>query len=291
MAKDGAEPWVGRTQESWGALAPNFAGMMDAATSHALSTVRDLRPGAPMPCLWHWAAFPEFVPHADLGRDGHPRLGNFLPALRFPRRMWAGGKLTFHGSLRIDERLRRVSEILSVTEKTGATGAMAFVKVRHVIEGEDTASIEEEQDIVYLDIPETFVTPKKLPVPDGLDVDESVKVDEARLFRFSAATFNAHRIHYDLPYAQDVEKYPALVVHGPMQAIMLVEAATRQTGKQPRRFRFRGLHPMFHDHAMHLTGKYDAAGHAIDLATAAVGDGDGDGERYIGLQARMEWDE
>ena len=278
--------WVGRTQETWGALTTNFAGMMDASVAHALSAARDLRPGAPMPCLWHWAAFPEFVPHAELGRDGHPKLGGFLPPLRFPRRMWAGGKLAFHGQLRIGERLRKRSEILSVTEKVGATGPMAFVKVKHLVEGENSALIEEEQDIVYLDIPDTFRAPKKLPVPEGLDFDEAVVMDAARLFRFSAVTFNAHRIHYDLPYAQDVEKYPALVVHGPMQAIMLIEAAKRHTGRAPRHFKFRGLHPMFHDHAFHLTGKADVAGRAIDLGTADPGP---DGP-YIGLQARMEWD-
>ena len=199
--------------------------------------------------------------------------------------MWAGGKLTFHGQLRIGERLRKTSEILSVTEKVGATGPMAFVKVKHLIEGENSACIEEEQDIVYLDIPDTFRAPKKLPVPEALDFNEPVVMDEARLFRFSAVTFNAHRIHYDLPYAREVEKYPALVVHGPMQAIMLIEAAKRHTGRAPRHFRFRGLHPMFHDHPFALTGKADVANRVIDLATAAPGEGGA----FIGLQARMEW--
>lgn len=274
------DAWVGRTEERRGCLTPELAGMLAAAVSHDRSVERDVRPGGDLPCLWHWAAFPEFVPHADLGTDGHPKLGGFLPPLRFPRRMWAGGKVCFEGALRIGEALLRRSEILAVTEKEGATGRMAFVKVAHTIEGETSAFIEEEQDIVYLDIPEEFRLPKKVPLPDGLLFDEPVKMDEARLFRFSAATYNAHRIHYDLPYAQEVEKYPGLVVHGPMQAIMLIDAAKRYTGRQPKSFTFRGLHPMFVGDGVRLTGKPGEAG-TVDLWTAADA-------AHVCMQATME---
>jgi 3-methylfumaryl-CoA hydratase len=123
-----------------------------------------------------------------------------------------------------------------------------------MIEGENGAFIEEEQDIVYLHIPETYTPPKRMPEIETPDFDETVPMNEARLFRFSAATYNAHRIHYDLPYAQEVEKYPALVTHGPMQAIMLIDAATRHAGEAPVRFRFRGVHPMFHDHDLRVQG-------------------------------------
>lgn len=283
MTQDQAQSWVGRTDERWGMLTLELAGMLDAAVSHPQSVERDLRRGAYLPCLWHWAAFPEFVPMEGLGSDGHPALGGFLPPLPFQRRMWAGGNLTFSGWLRIGEPLHRRSTILAVTEKTGATGPMAFVKVRHVIEGENGAFIEETQDIVYLDIPDTFRPPKRVPVPDDLTFDETVPMNEVRLFRYSAATYNAHRIHYDLPYAQAVEKYPALVVHGPMQATMVMEAAKRHTGKLPRSFRYRGVHPMFHDTDLRLVGRTETAGHAIELGTASP-------EGYLGLQARMEWD-
>ena len=160
---------------------------------------------------------------------------------------------------------------------------MVFVTVEHMTEGENGAFIEERQDIVYLEIPERFTPPRRIPVPEGQDFDEAVAMDTPRLFRFSAATYNTHRIHYDLPYAQEVEKYPALVVHGPMQAAMLLEAAKRHSGHRPARFRFRGLHPMFHDRALRLTGRVLPEERAVDLCSAAEAG-------HQGMQARMEWD-
>jgi 3-methylfumaryl-CoA hydratase len=278
-----AEDWIGRTEERWGCLTPELAGMMSAAVSHPLSLPRDTRRGGLLPRLWHWAAFPEFVPLAQLGQDGHPELGDFLPPLAFRRRMWAAGALTFHGSLRIGERLRRTSTIRSVTPKSGATGDMVFVTVDHQVEGETGSFVEERQDIVYLHIPEVFTPPKRLPELENPDFDETVAITEARLFRFSAATFNAHRIHYDLPYAQQVEKYPALVTHGPMQAIMLMETAKRHTGVPPKRFSFRGVHPMFHNHDLRLQGKLAPNGKTMVLGTATP-------EGYLGMTAQAEWD-
>lgn len=282
-----AEDWVGRTEEAWGRLTPQLAEMMKAAMGHAGSIDRDTRCGGLLPRLWHWAAFPEFVPLSQLGEDGHPRLGRFLPPLDFKRRMWAAGRLSFTGSLRIGERLRRQSEIKAVTPKTGATGQMVFVTVIHRIEGENSAFIEEEQDIVYLHIPDRYTPPRRLPALETPDFDETVPINEARLFRFSAATFNAHRIHYDLPYAREVEKYPALVTHGPMQAIMLMDAATRHAGAAPTRFRFRGVHPMFHDHDLRLQGARAPDGRSMTLGTvAAPRDGT---EGYLGMTAEAGW--
>jgi 3-methylfumaryl-CoA hydratase len=278
-----ADDWIGRRSERAGMLTPELAGMLGAALGHAAAPPRDLSEGAAMPKLWHWAAFPEFVQMDALGEDGHPALGRFLPPLKFSRRMWAAGHLTFEGDLYVGETLRRSSEIVSLTEKEGATGPMAFVGVSHVIEGEHGGRIEERQDIVYLDIPEKFTPPRRLPVSDQLDFDETVPMNEVRLFRYSAATFNAHRIHYDLPYARDVEKYPALVVHGPMQATLTLEAAERHFGVPTKRFRFRGVHPMFHDQDLRLVGRIDASANAADIGTASP-------EGYMGLQARMEWD-
>jgi 3-methylfumaryl-CoA hydratase len=278
-----ATDWVGRSEERWGCLTPELAGMMSAAVSHAISLPRDTRRGSLLPRLWHWAAFPEFRPLAELGQDGHPELGDFLPPLAFKRRMWAAGRLSFTGSLRIGEKLMRRSTIRSVIPKTGATGEMVFVTVAHQIEGENGSFVEEEQDIVYLHIPEEFTPPKRLPALDTPDFDEVVPINEARLFRFSAATYNAHRIHYDLPYAREVEKYPALVTHGPMQAILLMETAKRHTGVPPKRFSFRGVHPMFHTHDLRLQGKLSPNGKAMELGTAAP-------EGYLGMTARAEWE-
>ena len=275
-----ATAWVGREETREGRLSEELAGMMGAALGHAAAPGSDLSPGAAMPPLWHWAAFPEFVPMEELGADGHPRLGRFLPPLPYPRRMWAGGQLSFDGTLAVGETLRRRSEIVSVDEKQGGTGSMVFVRVAHAVEGA-RGRIEERQDIVYLDIPETFRPPKAIPAPGEPDFEETVAMSEARLFRFSAATFNAHRIHYDLAYTREVEKYPNLVVHGPMQAMMLMEAATRHVGQAPAKFRFRGVHPMFHDQDLRLVGRREEG--AIELCTAAAREG------HQCLQARMEW--
>ena len=275
--------WIGRKEDRSGSLTVELAGMLGAAVTHPASGLPDLSPGAEMPFLWHWAAFPEFIPMTGLGPDGHPALGGFLPALGFQRRMWAGGQLIFSGRLHIGERLFRSSTIRAVTRKEGAAGPMAFVTVGHLVEGEQGGLVEETQDIVYLDIPDTFRPPKRTPVPDDLQFDETVPMNEARLFRYSAATFNAHRIHYDLPYTCDVEKYPALVVHGPIQATMLLDAAIRHTDRTPARFRYRGVHPMFHDQDLRLIGRPEPDSQAIDLGTAAP-------EDYFGLRARMEWE-
>ncbi|WP_323772362.1 FAS1-like dehydratase domain-containing protein [Antarctobacter sp.] len=274
--------WIGRTETREGGVTPNLAGMLNAAVSHDLSPVRDVRAGSVLPNLWHWVAFPEFVPMSELGEDGHPALGGFLPPLPFRRRMWAGGDMRFKGVFHVGERLTKTSTIRAVTQKDGKTGPMAFVTVDHVTTGEMGGAIEEEQNIVYLDIPKTFRPPRQVPVPERMAYDERVPMNEVRLFRYSAATYNAHRIHYDLPYAQQVEKYPALVVHGPMQATMAIEAAQRHTGRTPARFRYRVVHPMFHDSDMRLVGALDPAGGAIEVGTATF-------EGYLGLQARMEW--
>lgn len=161
--------------------------------------------------------------------------------------------LEFTGKLRIGERLDLRSEIASVTRKDGATGPMAFVSVMHTTQGH-AGAIEERQDIVYLDIFSVFTPPKKMLLPGDLAFEEPILINGARLFRYSAATFNAHCIHYDLAYTQEVEKYPALIVHGPLQASMLIEAAERHSQKIARKFWFRGVHPVFHNAHFSLVG-------------------------------------
>lgn len=280
MTNTDAKAWIGRTEERTGCLTAELAGMLSGALGHPAAPVPSTKTGAALPALWHWAAFPEFVPLADLATDGHPKLGRFLPPLPYSRRMWAGGQLVFHGTFHIGETLTKRSEILAVDEKQGTTGPMVLVKVGHLIKGTDGGRIEEKQDIVYLDIPDAFRPPRKLPVPDAPEFDETVSVNEARLFRYSAATYNAHRIHYDLPYAREVEKYPALVVHGPMQASLLMEAGLRHAGGTPARFRFRGVHPMFNDQDMRLIGVRGPGG-ALELCTATP-------SGHQCLQARLE---
>jgi 3-methylfumaryl-CoA hydratase len=272
--------WIGKTETRHGAVTPVLAGMLGGALGHAAAGPMPMAPGAALPPLWHWVAFPDFLPLSELGQDGHPRLGRFLPPVPLARRMWAGGRLRFDGALHVGEDLRRRSEILSVDEKEGGTGRMVFVRVGHDIAGAGGGRLTEEQDIVYLAMPDRFTPPRAIPLPEAPAFRETVPMGPERLFRFSAATWNAHRIHYDLDYAQRVEKYPALIVHGPMQAMLLMEAAMRHAGGVPARFRFRGVHPMFHDADLLLMGEATADGMTL-CSGAPAG--------HQGMQAEIGW--
>ncbi|WP_371226383.1 FAS1-like dehydratase domain-containing protein [Roseovarius sp. 2305UL8-3] len=233
--------WEGRSETLDGCISQRQAAQIHATLG---------KPGTPtptqgeaMPQLWHWCAFPPAVPMNELARDGHPMLGDFLPPVKLERRMWASGRLTFGAPLRVGEQFTRRSTIAKVSEKEGATGPMVFVTVDHQIYGDRGLVIEEQQDIVYLAIPDTFSPPKKRPLPETPVLHETAEASEALLFRYSAITFNAHRIHYDLPYAREVEHYPGLVIHGPLQAMWLIEAARAYKGRLPQHFDFRGVHP------------------------------------------------
>ena len=267
--------WIGKTEEATATLDANLSARVRATLGYGPDGA-----GAVLPQLWHWYAFVPDVPNEELSEDGHPRLGGFLPAIPRARRMWAAGALDFHHPLHVGEELTRQSRIRDVAQKSGGTGDLIFVTLDHEIKGEDgRVAITERQDIVYLPMPESFVAPKKRPVPDASEHLGKFNATEALLFRFSAITFNAHRIHYDLPYAQQVEHYPGLVVHGPLQAQMLMHAATRWQGTPPKAFSFRGVHPLFHNDKVALHGQIEAperrtlctaaeAGHVCLTATA-----------------------
>lgn len=275
--------WVGRVEEAEDSV--------PAQTARALAATLDLdadaraaagiAAGGPLPPLWHWLAFLPEAPMRALDTDGHPKRGGFLPPVPLERRMWAGARLRFHDRIGIGETMHRRSEITAVKEKTGKTGAMVFVTVEHRLSTGRGLAVEEAQDIVYMPMPERFTPPPPVPAPPG-DWEEAVPIDTARLFRFSAATFNAHRIHYDLAYATEVEKYPGLVVHGPLQAILLMEAARRHRGGAwPVGYGFRGVRPLFHTDALRLIGGAEGEG-GQDLATATGAD-------YVCMQARVTW--
>jgi 3-methylfumaryl-CoA hydratase len=268
--------WIGRVEQAEDAVTPRQTRQM-AAT---LDT--DPPDDGLLPPLWHWMGWQPETPMAGLGPDGHPARGGFLPPVPLERRMWAGGRLTFHAPLSVGVPVSRRSEILKVSEKTGTTGRMVFVTVGHWLHGPDGLAVTEEQDIVYVAMPERYAPPPpQVAAPDALWT-EPVAMDTARLFRFSALTFNAHRIHYDLPYAQGVEKYPGLVVHGPMQAMLLMGAAIRHRGGAlPARFRFRGVRPLFHDDSVALCGWPEVDG---SQALAVVGGGGA-----VTMQADIGW--
>ena len=284
MGEPALSDWIGRVEEHAETVSPVTVNMLGATLVEDWDAASGTRAGAELPPLWHWGLFHQTVPLSEIARDGHPRLGRFLPPVALERRMWAGGRLTFHAALHVGERVHRRSEIRDITEKQGGAGRMVFVTVGHELHGEGGLAIEEEQDIVYIAMPDAYRPPKPKPAPEAPLFDERVAIDVVRLFRYSAATFNGHRIHYDLPYATEVEKYPGLVVQGPMQATLLMGAAVRHKGSAPRRFSFRGVHPMFHTHDLRLMA-VSAGDDALELCTAAPrGDGN-----HQGLQARAEW--
>ncbi|MCB2079409.1 MAG: MaoC family dehydratase N-terminal domain-containing protein [Novosphingobium sp.] len=252
MSEDFAE-WVGRSEQR--------VDVIDAARSNALTAAlgvaTDFGNGDPMPLLHHWLNSWDVRSPADLGSDGHPAKGGFLPPVPLPRRMWAGGRLKFHQPLHFGESVTKTSTILKVSEKSGKSGQLVFVTVEHQLAGDNGLAVTEEQDLVYREA----AAPGSIKGPDGEGPEpqstfhRTIFPDEVLLFRYSALTMNGHRIHYDLPYAKDEEAYPALVVHGPLMATCLVAMAQRELGGTLATFDFRGQSPAFCGTTLHVCGE------------------------------------
>ncbi|TMV04516.1 FAS1-like dehydratase domain-containing protein [Brucella haematophila] len=219
-------------------------GVLDTATIARFDATLGLdHPSGSLPLGFHWCAGVETYPTDTLGTDGHPPKGDFLPPIPLPRRMWAGGALEINQSLRAGQAFTRLSRIADVKEKSGRSGSLVFVTVEHEIYVDSQLHIRERQDIVYRPAEQAAETPVLPPAPAREEGD--FLPDSRLLFRYSALTFNSHRIHYDLPYAQAEENYPALVVHGPLQATLLAAKAANVLGRPLRRFSFRGVAPAF----------------------------------------------
>lgn len=231
--------WVGKSQYK--------TGHVPAGTNRALRAVLNLG-GAEETITHgiHWLLFNDFVPAAEIGPDGHPRRGGFLPPVKLPRRMWAGSRLEFYQPINEGDKLTRRSTISSVTPKEGRAGLLVFVTVDHEIFGLNGVAIKEQQDIVYMDIQPAAPRPNTLDFASESGSDGVVVPDEVMLFRYSALTSNSHRIHYDLPYAKDIELYPGLVVHGPLTATLVMAYVSQSVGNKPlRKFMFRGQRPLY----------------------------------------------
>ncbi|MGO4125017.1 MaoC family dehydratase N-terminal domain-containing protein [Inquilinus sp. YAF38] len=228
-------------------------------------------PGAPpqegeaVPRLIHFCLAQPAAPTASLGPDGHPQRGDFLPPVPLPRRMWAGGSVTFHGELRVGDRVRRVSRIGDVVAKEGRSGLLCFVTVDHSIEMDGLSLLQERQDLVYRGLDGGAAKPAPAPAEPGHH-RRRVDASPPLLFRYSALTFNGHRIHYDRRYVAEVEGYPGLVVHGPLQATLLLHFAAEIRGTPPARFDFRSLSPLFDDDPVILHAK--ESGDGLTLWTA-----------------------
>lgn len=199
----------------------------------------------PVPAGFHWCLVPDLAPAGDLGRDGHPRQGIFLPELPLPRRMWAGGEIAFHGEIPAEAHMERQSTVRDVVSKTGSTGPLAFVTIDHEWLVDGIRVITERQDLVYREDPKPGEKARPTKAEHwAVEASVAFRPDPTMLFRYSALTFNGHRIHYDHPYSTDVEGYDGLVVHGPMQAMVMMNLASRLFGRLPSRFRYRGVSPL-----------------------------------------------
>lgn len=248
--------WVGRSQRSTETLDPRLVRWMAATLDRA--DLLDAREGAALPPAWHWAFFNAVEPMSALGRDGHPKKGGFLPPTAQPRRMWAGSRLHWHGPLRVGQAIERVSTILKCEAKRGRTGDMVLVTVGHGFSAGEALLLDEQHDIVYRDeatAEERRALSELAAQARAGDVQferrgeivREVTVGPVQMFRYSAVTFNGHRIHYDRDYARDVEGYPGLVVHGPLIATLLLEFLQAQVapGRAVERFEFRAMRPTF----------------------------------------------
>jgi 3-methylfumaryl-CoA hydratase len=265
--------WVGREVQSRDLLRSEPSRFMQATLDREPS----LEDGDALPPLWHWLYFLEAKRASELGRDAHPKKGGFLPPISLPRRMWAGGRFTFHAPLIIGKDVLKRSTIKNIVEKKGRSGNLCFVTVEHAIFQDEQLVLNEEQDIVYREDPKPGTPkPELTPAPDNPGFSQVITPTQVMLFRYSALTFNGHRIHYDIDYARDVEGYDGLVFHGPLTATLLVELASAQMGRNPKTFEFRAQSPISGPQPFQIEGHCNgntitlwARGHDNALAMSA----------------------
>jgi 3-methylfumaryl-CoA hydratase len=261
---DHLRQWIGRSTEASDIVT---AQLVKGLRATLFLEIGEPKGGEAAPFTAHWCLAQPVFPMSELGPDGHPARGGFLPPVPLPRRMWAGGELEFLDALRVGDEVTRTSRIADVTMKTGSTGVLCFVSVDHLITTPRGIAIRERQDIVYRDVSAAPSAPVKPVAPPPAQHRESHMADSVLLFRYSALTFNGHRIHYDRDYVTRVEGYPGLIFHGPMQAALLVEfAAKLHGGAVPTKFSYRGVQPLFEGSEFSVNA--NAAGAGMELWTA-----------------------
>lgn len=257
--------WIGRSE--------SVSDIITATPCAAMSATLDRAPdrpaeGAVLPDLWHWLYFLPLHPQSEIGPDGHAKRGGFLPPVPLPRRMWAAGQFSFHTPLRVGDRVTRTSTIEGVTEKSGRTGQLVFVKVRHEIaRAGQPPALTEFHDIVYRDAPGPDDQP---PPPKAAPTDavwrKDWAADEVFLFRYSALTFNGYRIHYDRHYVTQTQGYPGLIVHGPLIATLLLDLLRHERPHaHVEKYQFRAIRPTFDIHPFSVHGKPSDDGNTIHL--------------------------
>lgn len=248
--------WLGKQQTVADRMDPGHAARIAVTLGDPIPEV-----GMRLSPLWHWAFFLETVPIAQTGLDGHPARGSFLPPADNRNRMWAGGRVSFNGALEVGVEARKTSTVTAIQEKKGRTGSLLFVTVKHDIEQKGKLVVSEEQDIVYRE-----PSPPKLqgtePAPPS-QWSEPVDPSPVLLFRYSAVTFNSHRIHYDHPYVTQTEGYPGLVIHGPLIATMMCRAFAHAHPKASvKHLAYRGLRPLIAPKGFSVAGTVVAPGEA-----------------------------
>ena len=255
--------WLDKSETRHDHLHPAMA----AALAATLDGPRHPVAGEGLPPLWHWIYFWNVCRQSETGPDGHAQRGGFLPPVPLPRRMWAGGRLRFAAALPIGVMATRHSRIASVDAKLGRTGALAFVTVHHTISHAGQTCMTEEHDIVYRELPQPGAAPVPLQAaPTDALWSRRIVPDPVLLFRYSALTFNGHRIHYDRSYVSGVEGYPGLIVHGPLIATLLADLLARQMPQAVlRAFDFRAVGSLFDTEAFTLCGKPSADGRRVAL--------------------------
>ncbi len=248
--------WIGNRETTGETISVEPLKRMRAMLDYTPKSMTD---GEVVPPLWHWAYFINPVRASDLGRDGHAAQGEFMPPIPLPRRMWAGSQLKFNAPLRVGEKARRESTIRDVRLKQGRSGKLCFVEIEHAILVGDELKLTEIHNVVYRDIKQPGDDKAEPPeAPDKAQWTREVVPDSTLLFRYSALTFNGHRIHYDLNFCHHQEGYPGLVVHGPLTATMLLETAIRHNpDRSLTACEFRAYSPLFNNVSFTLNGKIE----------------------------------
>ena len=241
---DDLQGWVGKSETVDGLVTASQADILTATLDRDDKPFRD---GDAMPPAWHWICFPEVVRLAETGPDGHPARGSFMPPVPLPRRMWAGSKLEFHQPIRVGERIRKVSTVTDVTPKTGSSGALCFVTVRHEISGAGgLATVEDHTTVYRAPADPAAPAPPPRPAPAEARWHRDIHPTAVLLFRYSALTMNSHRIHYDRSYVTEVEGYPGLLVHGPLTTTLILDLFRREMpAATMKTFQVRAMAPLY----------------------------------------------
>lgn len=263
---DGMKAWIGRSETVRDQVGATPVNALNATLDHPAMPVEA---GTPLPPLWHWLYFLPLHPQSEIGPDGHAKRGGFLPPVPLPRRMWAGGQFEFRSPMRVGDVVERTSTIADVTVKEGRTGKLVFVKVRHELRRNGSAdpAIVEFHDIVYREAKRPGdVEPSPQAAEAGAPWQREIVPDDVLLFRYSALTFNGHRIHYDRKYVTEVEGYPGLIVHGPLIATLLMDLVRRHLpDADVSTFRFKAVRPTFDLNPFRVSGKLEDDGKTIKL--------------------------